>query len=110
MKHLLLVLLIQVVFTATALAGGNAAAGKEKSATCAACHGPEGMSATPQFPNIAGQYEDYLYQSLLDYKSGARNNAIMAGTVATLSDQDMKDLAAYFASLPGLTSLSLPKR
>lgn len=110
MKHLLLIFVIQVVFTATAFAGGNAPAGKEKSATCAACHGPEGISQTPQFPNIAGQYEDYLYQSLKDYKSGARNNAIMAGTVATLSDQDMKDLAAYFASLPGLISLSLPDK
>lgn len=110
MKHLLLIVLIQVVFTATAYAGGNVAAGKEKSATCAACHGPEGMSPTPQFPNIAGQYEDYLYRSLLEYKSGARNNAIMAGTVATLSDQDMQDLAAYYASLPGLTSLSLPAK
>ena len=110
MKHLLLVILIQVVFTATAIAGGNATAGKEKSAACAACHGPEGMSPTPQFPNIAGQYEDYLYQALKDYKSGARNNAIMAGTVATLNDQDMQDLAAYFASLGGLTSLSLPKK
>ena len=108
MKHLLLILLIQVVFTAAAFAG-NAAAGKEKSAACAACHGPEGISPTPQFPNIAGQYEDYLYQSLKDYKSGARKNAIMAGTVATLTDQDLKDLAAYFASLPGLTSLSLPE-
>ena len=109
MKHLLLILLIQVVFTTAAFAGGNAAAGKEKSAACAACHGPEGISQTPQFPNIAGQYEDYLYQSLKDYKSGARKNAIMAGTVATLTDQDLKDLAAYFASLPGLTSLSLPE-
>ncbi|MEM7019697.1 MAG: cytochrome c [Pseudomonadota bacterium] len=109
MKHLLIIVLIQVVFTATAFAG-NPASGEEKSATCAACHGPDGMSPTPEFPNIAGQYEDYLYQSLKDYKSGERNNAIMAGTVATLSDQDMKDLAAYYASLPGLTSLSLPKK
>ena len=109
MKHLLLIILIQVVFTATAIASGNAAAGKEKSAPCAACHGPEGMSLTPQFPNIAGQYEDYLYQSLKDYKSGERSNAIMAGSVATLNDQDLKDLAAYYASLPGLKSLSLPK-
>ncbi|MEM8844614.1 MAG: cytochrome c [Pseudomonadota bacterium] len=109
MKHLLLIVLIQVVLTATAFAAGNVAAGKEKSATCAACHGPEGMSLTPQFPNIAGQYEDYLYHSLKEYKSGARSNAIMAGTVATLNDQDLQDLAAYFASLPGLTSLSLPE-
>ena len=109
MKHLLLIFVIQVVFTATAFAGGNAAAGKEKSATCAACHGPEGISQTPQFPNIAGQYEDYLYQSLKDYKSGARNNAIMAGTVATLWDQDMTDLAASFGCLSGVWSGGLPE-
>lgn len=82
---------------------GNAEAGKAKSATCAACHGENGVSATPSFPNLAGQYSDYLYHALKDYKSGKRKNAIMAGQVQNLSDEDLADLAAYFSKLKGLS-------
>lgn len=111
MKRLILILLVKVVFTASAIAGGgNAAAGKEKSQTCVACHGEAGMSAVTTFPNIAGQYEDYLYVALTSYKSGSRNNAIMSGIVAALNEQDMKDLAAYYASLNGLETLGLPSK
>ncbi|MDW3095428.1 MAG: cytochrome c [Gammaproteobacteria bacterium] len=110
MKRLILILAVQVVFAASAVAGGNVAAGKEKSQTCVACHGDAGMSAVATFPNIAGQYEDYLYVALTDYKSGERNNAIMSGIVAALNDQDMKDLAAYYASLEGLGNLGLPSK
>ncbi len=84
---------------------GNVEAGKAKSATCAACHGPDGNSPTDMYPKIAGQHASYLYKQLKDYKQGAatggkegRNNAVMAGMVAALSDQDMKDLAAFYAS------------
>jgi cytochrome c553 len=84
-------------------AGGNAEAGKAKSAACAACHGQDGNSATATFPKLAGQHADYLYHSLKDYKSGKRKNPIMSGQVANLSEQDMKDLAAYFAKQKGLT-------
>jgi cytochrome c553 len=84
-----------------AIAGGNADAGKQKSTTCASCHGAEGISAVGMYPNIGGQYQDYLLHSLRAYKSGARQNAIMQGMVASLSDQDMQDLAAFFSSLPG---------
>ncbi len=108
MKRLILVLVVQVVFAGSAIAGGNVAAGKEKSQTCVACHGESGMSAVATFPNIAGQYEDYLYIALTSYKSGSRNNAIMSGIVAALTEQDMEDLAAYYASLDGLKSLDLP--
>tara|TARA_X000000950_G_scaffold284699_1_gene388441 strand:- start:862 stop:1191 length:330 start_codon:yes stop_codon:yes gene_type:complete len=109
MKHLIIVLIVQIAFTATALAAGNALAGKEKSATCVACHGENGMSATPMFPNIAGQYEDYIYHALTSYKNGGRNNAIMTGISAALSDEDMKDLAAYYSSLDGLHPFGLPE-
>jgi cytochrome c553 len=85
------------------LAGGNAEAGKTKSAVCAGCHGTDGNSAAPSFPKLAGQHEDYMYHSLKDYKSGKRKNPIMSGQVASLSDQDMKDLAAFFAKQKGLT-------
>ena len=108
MKRLILMLVVQVVFTASAIAGGNADAGKEKSQACVACHGETGMSAAATFPNIAGQYEDYLYTALASYKSGSRNNPIMGGIVAALNDQDMQDLAAYYSRQSGLESLGLP--
>lgn len=81
---------------------GNIEAGKQKSAPCAACHGADGNSAVPDFPRLAGQQPDYLVKAMKDYKSGARKNAIMAPQAANLSDQDMADLAAYFASQSGL--------
>lgn len=99
----LLSLSIALVAGAPALAGGNAEAGKAKSATCAGCHGPDGNSPAASFPKLAGQHEDYLYQSLKDYKNGKRKNPIMAGLVAGLSDQDMQDLAAFFARQKGLS-------
>jgi len=84
---------------------GNAEAGKAKSATCAACHGPDGNSPTDMYPKIAGQHAGYIYKQLKDFKQGAatggkegRSNAVMAGMVAALSDQDMKDLSVYFSS------------
>ena len=91
-----------MAFTATpALANGDIASGKTKAATCFACHGVDGNSVDPQYPRLAGQYNLYLQHVLHEYKSGQRNNPIMKGMVATLSDQDIKDIAAYFSSLPG---------
>lgn len=77
---------------------GDPVAGQGKSQACAACHGANGATDNPQFPKLAGQYADYLYHSLRAYKSGDRNNAIMQGQVQALSDQDMRDLAAFYAS------------
>ncbi len=80
---------------------GDAEAGKAKSVICQACHGADGNGiGDPQYPLLAGQFPDYLAKSLRDYKSGARNNPIMLGFASTLSDQDMLDLAAFFASQP----------
>lgn len=81
-----------------ALAAGDAAAGKAKSTTCAACHNADGNSTNPQYPKLAGQSAGYLLKQLQDYKSGARVNAIMAGMVAPLTPQDMEDLSAFYAS------------
>ncbi|MBD3618317.1 MAG: cytochrome c [Chromatiales bacterium] len=86
----------------TAQAGGDPKAGRDKSQTCQACHGADGNADNPMYPRLAGQYETYLLRALLDYKSGDRNNAIMAGMVAGLSEQDMADLAAFYASQKGL--------
>ena len=83
-------------------ASGNAESGKAKAAqVCAACHGPDGNkpSAADQ-PILAGQHYDYLVRALTDYKIGRRTNPIMKGFAATLSNQEMDDLAAWFASQP----------
>ncbi len=83
-------------------AAGDAAAGKAKAAVCAGCHGQNGISAVPTYPNLAGQKEAYLAQAIKDYKGGVRNGpqaATMKPMVANLSDEDIANLAAYFASL-----------
>ena len=66
---------------------------------CTMCHGERGMSEANS-PNLAGQYPSVIYKELLDFKSGARTNAVMSPMVVSLSDQDIRDLAAYYASLP----------
>jgi len=83
-------------------ASGDAEAGHKKSQPCQACHGQNGMSVGPDFPNLAGQNEDYIVHVLKHYKNGKRKNPIMQGQVANLSDKDILDLAAYFSSLQGL--------
>ncbi|TMM45647.1 c-type cytochrome [Colwellia ponticola] len=82
---------------AAALYAGNVAAGQTKAAACAACHGEDGNSLIPMYPSLAGQSANYIAKQLADFKSGNRNNGIMAGMVAGLTQEDMNDLAAYFA-------------
>jgi cytochrome c553 len=82
-----------------AIAAGDAAAGKAKAAVCASCHGNNGISGVPNYPNLAGQKEQYLVTAITDYKTGKRDNPIMKPMVANLSEADIKNLAAYFASL-----------
>ena len=89
---------------ATCLVGNvfaaDVAAGKEKATTvCAACHGAEGISANPIWPNLAGQKDAYLVKQLNDFKSGARKDPVMAGMAAALSDADIANISAYYASL-----------
>jgi len=86
---------------------GNPELGRAKSAPCAACHGEDGRGTAPNFPVLAGQYADYLVHALKLYRSGERNNALMAPMAANLSDADIEDLAAYYAAMQGLT---VPKR
>ncbi|MGH8182246.1 MAG: c-type cytochrome [Rhodanobacteraceae bacterium] len=98
----------------SASAKGNAAAGAKKAVTCEACHGKDGNGIAPNYPALAGQYQDYLEEALHEYQSGGRGNsaatshhrtnAIMNGMAAPLSDQDIEDLAAYFSSLPSKLS------
>ncbi|RUO19196.1 c-type cytochrome [Aliidiomarina haloalkalitolerans] len=91
--------------TAQADVQGDAEAGQSKSVTCAACHGQTGTSPSGDFPNIGGQGYKYLVKQLMDYRLGAqtngaegRNNMLMASQVVNLSDQDIHDLAAFYAS------------
>ena len=79
-------------------ASGDPAVGKKKSTPCAVCHGAEGVSVSPDFPNLAGQHADYLESAMKHYKNGKRKNPIMAEQVKALSPKDMMDLAAYYAS------------
>lgn len=99
---------VAIAAAALALAGavhaGNPEAGKEKSRTCAACHGQDGNSATGDFPKLAGQHNDYLIKALRDYKTGKRKNAIMAPMAAPLNDRDIDDLAAYYSHQQGLVT------
>lgn len=85
----------------------KAARGQEKSVACASCHAANGDAPTSAFPKLAGQYESYIAQALKDYRSGNRDNAIMAGFSSGLSITDIEDLAAWFASQQG--GLSAPQ-
>ena len=90
--------LLATVAPVFAAAQGDAAAGQAKAALCGSCHGVDGNSALAMNPKLAGQGAGYLYKQLVEFKSGARENATMAAMVMNLSDQDMLDLAAFYAS------------
>ncbi|SHF35359.1 Cytochrome c553 [Microbulbifer donghaiensis] len=81
-----------------AMAAGDATAGKAKAAQCAACHGADGNSPAPTFPKLAGQGEKYLAKQLMDIKSGARPVPQMIGQLDNFNEQDLQDMAAFFAS------------
>lgn len=99
MKQLARILAAAALITAAPLASaGDAEAGKAKSLTCAACHGVDGNSMTPTFPNLAGQSEEYIVKQLKDFKAGTRTDPTMNAMAAPLSDEDMENLAAYFSS------------
>ena len=89
--------ILLLAVSATSLASGDAEAGQAKSATCMACHGLAGNSTIPNYPKLAGQGEGYILKQLQEFKSGVRDNAIMAGVVSLLSEQDMIDIAAYYS-------------
>lgn len=108
MKRVALALTILVGFVGSANAAGDAEAGKVKAAACAACHGTDGNSPVDMYPKLAGQHEDYIAKQLVDFKSGARNNAIMMGMSMALSEQDMADIGAFYASQP-VTEGTTPK-
>jgi cytochrome c553 len=83
-----------------AAAAGDAQAGRQKALKCQACHGLDGQAKLPDAPNLAGQNPIYLAKALQDYRSGARRNEMMSVVVHPLTDQDIADLAAYYAAIP----------
>jgi len=90
------------LMSGSAVAAGDAEAGKAKSAVCAACHGPNGVAMIDGYPNLKGQNEKYLVDAMKAYKARQRNGglaAVMQAQAAMLTDEDMANLAAYFASL-----------
>jgi len=84
--------------SAPALAAGSVEAGQAKSLTCMACHGADGNSLNPEWPNLAGQHRSYIEKQLRHFKAGERQNALMSPMAMVLSDEDIADLAAYFSS------------
>lgn len=97
------ILALAALLAAPAAMAADIEAGRKKAAeVCAACHGPDGNSATADFPRIAGQHKDYLEKALRDYKTGARKDPVMAGFANALSPDEIENLSAYFASQRGL--------
>ena len=102
MRARLLALAIVPVALATGIlpaAAGDPAAGRQKALQCQACHGLDGLSKLPEAPNLAGQVEPYLVKSLTDYRDGGRKNEMMSVVAPNLTDDDIADLAAYYASI-----------
>ena len=98
MKQCLTTVLLYTAVSFNALAG-DPAAGEAKAAICASCHGPAGNSVNPQWPKLAGQHAGYTAKQIRDFKAGTtRNDALMAPMIAGLSEQDIEDIAAYYAS------------
>ena len=81
-------------------AAANIEAGREKAKVCAPCHGETGVSSIPGVPSLAGQQDQFIQWQLVFFRSGRRPNRVMAAIVANLSDEDVRDLGAYFHSLP----------
>ena len=106
-KILVIISVFTLFFLGDHAIAADPVSGKEVSKQCVACHGEDGNSPTPNFPRLAGQYEDYILHTLKSYKNGERKNAIMAGIVAALSEEDMKNVAAYFAQQQGLSTIEL---
>ncbi len=92
---------VMVASTGVSVAAGNAKAGQAKAANCFGCHGPNGNSANPAWPKLAGQSAGYIAKQLADFKAGQRSDPLMASQAAGLSQTDMDDLGAYFASQTG---------
>jgi len=93
---------VLLVFSSQSLAQGSAEAGQAKAVSCGACHGIDGNSLSPAWPNLAGQHASYFIRQLEAYQNGERQDALMTTLASGLSAEDMADLAAYYATLPAV--------
>lgn len=98
MKSTIFAIFTSLLFASASAMAGDAAAGKTKSAVCASCHGQAGVSSNPLWPNLAGQQEQYLAKQIKDFRDGARNNPMMSPMAAALNDDDIANLAAFYAA------------
>jgi cytochrome c553 len=98
-NNILIILFAAGGLVSQPLLAADVAAGKSKSATCAACHGNKGISMIPMYPNLAGQKEQYLVLQIKAFRDGDRKNMVMSPMASSLSDTDIANLSAYYASL-----------
>lgn len=104
-----LLLSILALFISQITLAGDPDAGRAKSQICAACHGIDGNSTNPIWPDLAGQHEEYTIKQLMDFKSGQRQNAQMSPMASPLTEQDMEDLAAYYAAQSHKLGMAKPE-
>lgn len=99
MKLKLSIILATLFMSVTPAMAADIAAGKAKAGVCAGCHGPDGMSFIPNYPNLKGQKAAYMVKQLKDFKSKTRKDPVMAGQAAALSEEDMINISAFYESL-----------
>lgn len=98
MKSFFFVLVTVFLLASSPVMAADAAAGKTKAAVCAACHGPDGNSPNPLWPNLAGQQDQYLVKQMKAFRDGDRKDPLMSPMAAALSDEDIDNLAAFFST------------
>jgi len=97
-KTVLIASLAGLTLCAGAALAADMEAGRTKSASCVGCHGPDGNSPAPINPNVAGQKEQYLVTTMLDYQTGKRQHSVMQAILTPLSEEDIRDIAAFYAA------------
>ena len=104
LKNFFSVSLLLACFWAAPVLAADSAAGEQKTATCLGCHGPKGKSSSAQWPNLAAQQSAYIVNQLNAFKAGTRSNPMIQAMAANLNDDDIKNLAAYYSSLPPVSA------
>ncbi len=99
MKLKLSLTLVAAFLCATPTMAADIAAGKAKAGVCAGCHGPDGMSFIPNYPNLKGQKAAYMVKQLKDFKNNTRKDPVMSAQATSLSDEDIANISAYYESL-----------
>ncbi|MGI9281838.1 MAG: c-type cytochrome [Endozoicomonas sp.] len=110
MKKVIFGLVVSLGVSGVVFAKGDANAGKAKVATCTACHGATGVSLVPNYPNLAGQGERYLVKQITEIKAGNRSVPEMVPFVGSLTEQDIEDISAFYASQPAPQGVADPKQ